>query len=174
MINFKSIEDRNNVNKIKKENENNKINNDIYYDDIFTCSLCGLKKPYHEDLFETGIFTICNDCNLEEVCIDCDDNISFVEMNYMIENNIKIEKCMYCLSKNDNELENIFLEYIKKNVNKEFIDYYVKEINLKKNNNYKNKYEDLIKDVNIFLSFINCKNLDEAKEKFLVLKNNNK
>lgn len=171
MTNLKAIKDRNIVNKIKI-NKSQKINNDIYYDDIFTCALCGLKKQYHDELFETNKFTICDKCDLEEVCIDCDDNISFVEINYMIENNIKIEKCIYCLSKNDNKLENIFLEYIKKNVNKEFIDYYVKEINLKKNNNYKDKYENLMKDVDIFLSFINCKTLDDAKEKFLNLKGN--
>ena len=140
------------------------------YEEVFVCSICDLEKSYHNGIFETEMFIVCDECDVSETCINCDTCLSFVEINYLIINFKTFNKCIYCLSLKNKELWNNFTVYMEKHVDREFIDEYLEDIELRKSNYinyYEFKFEKLSNDVNNFLEFTCCKSLNDVKKLIL-------
>lgn len=137
------------------------------YESIFYCSICKLKKPYHEDIFELNEVMVCDDCNTESIfqesCKQCDRYFSFIEIEFLIHKFNKVNECVQCLSQDKDkkiELSYYNFKYLNKNIEKNTNEKY----------EYKFKYEQLNNNVTNLLNILNCKTLEEIKKTFLLQK----
>lgn len=143
---------------------------DNEYDGTFDCTICGLEKGYHEEIFETQNIMICDECNVEgvfqECCKQCDRIFSDIELEFLINKFNKVIECVQCLSNDkDKKLE---LSY-----------YNFKYLNKKTTPNTDEKYklkfenEELLIKVNKLLEISNSQNIDDAINTFSIFKKEN-
>lgn len=134
----------------------------------FECYVCYLKKDISQCIYNKEIIQICIECSNEkdmsETCIICDKPISFVQMEYLINEHSCFNSCIKCLSikKDDEKIKNNYIDYLNLYYNDdEDLDFFIEEAE-GKDEDFEEKYYMLESKVDIFLKHINCKTLEDA------------
>lgn len=168
----KNIVINNSVNDIENEKDDNLTDYNGSGDE-YNCTFCYMCNCIKDNLYEfTSNINVCEEClvtyEISDYCICCKDEISFVQKEYIITSLDIFNKCIYCLSKDDEKIKNDYIEQLTLEYNNNvYFKYWLNEANGIKS---KNNSEMDIFDVDNFKNEENINPQDEKNNENNIIK----